>query len=370
MRGALCIAALGACAWSRGAGAGADAAPAGVADAEAADAEAADARVLAIDARPIDAHVVVVDAAPPPDAALYAPVGFGAVAGDFGGLTAYLHVPPGMIVGAPRPLVVVLHGCGEDAATHATDSGWDTLADARHLFVLHAQEGQQVQQCFDWWSSAAQQGGGDAAGVIAMIDAVRAQWPIDDAHVWLDGFSSGGALAVILLAVHPDRFAGAIVHAALPYRGYTGSDVGALGYIFTEHDQTPQQRAAAMPGPGPYPPIVAFVGAADTTVHPSFTRELMEQWTAAQGADQVADVTGLLKPDDAHHTYRVYRGGGRLVIATVTIDAMDHGYAVDPHGTGADAGGSTSASFAGHPAYAKDVGLWSTYWGAEALGIH
>jgi poly(3-hydroxybutyrate) depolymerase len=126
-----------------------------------------------------------------------------------------------------------------------------------------------------------------------------------------------------------------------------------------------------MPGAGPYPPIVAFVGASDTTVHPTFTRELMEQWTAAQGADQVAETTGVLDPDNPRHTYREYRDAvGHLVIATVTIDGMDHGYAVDPHGADADAGGSASASFGAFPPYGKDVGLWSAYWGAEALGIH
>jgi poly(hydroxyalkanoate) depolymerase family esterase len=366
MRASLCVAAIiSACAWAR---------PPGEATSDAARAPDARVRLDAApwsDARATDAPIVVDAAVAGPDAATYAPLAFEPLAGSFGGLSAFVHVPAGMPVGVARPLVVVLHGCWEDARTHATNAGWDALADARHLYVLHAQDGAQVQQCFDWWSAASQDGGGDAAGVIAMIDAARARWSIDDAHVWLDGFSSGAGLAVILCATYPARFAGALIHAGVPYRGYTGTDVGTLGYIFSEHDQTPAARAAVMPGAGPYPPIVAFVGAADTTVHPTFTRELMEQWTQAQGADQSPEREGRLKPDHAHHVYREYRdSGGRLIIATVTIDAMPHGYAVDPHGTGADAGGATSGTFGGHAAYGKDVGLWSTYWGAEVLGIH
>ncbi|HTJ47365.1 MAG TPA: PHB depolymerase family esterase [Kofleriaceae bacterium] len=364
-RGALCIAALGACAWSRGGGAidiDAHGDAAGMADASIADAPIADARVM-IDAREIDAP-------PPPDAAQYAPVAWGPLTGSFDGLDAFVHVPAGMEQGVPRPLIVVLHGCWEDAKTHETNAQWDAFADVHHLYVLHAQDAQQVQQCFDWWSLASQQGDGDAAGVLAMVDAIEAQYSIDTSHVYLDGFSSGGALAVILCAIAPQRFAGAIVHAGLPYKGYTGTDVGTLGYIFTEHDQTPQQRAAVMPGSGPYPTILAFVGASDTTVHPTFTRELVDQWTRAQGADQIADLTGTLKPGNTHHTYREYRdASSRLIIATVTIDGMDHGYAVDPNGTGADKGGATSGAFNGHPSYGKDVALWSTYWGAAALGI-
>ena len=62
----------------------------------------------------------VPDAAPPVDASLdaaptYPPVDWAPVDGDLGGLAAYLHVPAGIPVGSQPPLVVVLHGCWEDA---------------------------------------------------------------------------------------------------------------------------------------------------------------------------------------------------------------------------------------------------------------
>jgi poly(hydroxyalkanoate) depolymerase family esterase len=317
------------------------------------------------------------DAAPPGDGApadapgaVHDPVDFAPLPGSFAGLRAYLHVPAGMGIGEPRPLVLVLHGCWEDAAVHAANTGWNALADARRLYVVHAEEPVQIQQCLDWWSASAQAGGGDTAGALAMIDAVAAAYDVDPARVYVAGFSSGGAVAVNLLALHPGRFAGGIVHAGLPFRGYTGTDIGTLGYIFSEHDQTPAARAAAMPGPGPYPPIVAFVGTGDTTVHPTFTRELVEQWTAVQGAGQVPAFAGRLKLDHAGHAYRTYRAGdGRLLIATVTVDAMSHGYAVDPTGATPDAGVGAAASLPGKPVYGKDVGLWSTWWAAEVLGL-
>jgi poly(hydroxyalkanoate) depolymerase family esterase len=299
----------------------------------------------------------------------YPPVDFEPM-GTFSGLDGYLHVPPAMGIGEPRPLILVLHGCWEDAAVHAANSGWDALADARRLYVVHAEEPAQIQQCLDWWSAIAQGGGGDSAALLAMIDAAAADYSVDDERVYVAGFSSGGAVAINLVARFPERFAGAVVHAGLPFAGYTGTDVGTLGYIFSEHDQTPAARAAAMPGAGPYPPVVAFVGATDSTVHPSYTRELVEQWTAAQGADQTPDLEGLLKPDHDGHLYRRYQDGdGRLLIATIAIDGMSHGYAVDPGGDGADAGGAATASLPGKPVYGKDVGLWSAYWAAEVLGL-
>jgi poly(hydroxyalkanoate) depolymerase family esterase len=313
-----------------------------------------------------DAADVPPDAAPGPS---YEPVDFEPMTGEFNGLGAYLHVPPGMPQNAARPLVLVLHGCWEDATVHAGNSGWNALADTRHVYVVHAEESAQIQQCFDWWSSTSQGGGGDVAGVLAMIDAVAADYNVDADRVYVAGFSAGAAMAVNVIATHPDRFAGGIVSAALPFAGYTGTDVGTLSYIFSEHDQTPAQRAAAMPGDGPYPPLVAFVGSSDTTVHATYTRELVEQWTQAQGADQVADFEGTVKPATGH-TFRKYLdGSGRLLIATITIDGMAHGYAVDPTGTGPDAGGATDHTLPGKPSYGKDVHLWFAYWGADVLGF-
>jgi poly(hydroxyalkanoate) depolymerase family esterase len=312
------------------------------------------------------------DAADTPDAApgpTYEPVEFEPLAGNFNGLGAYLHVPPGMPENAARPLVLVLHGCWEDATVHAGNSGWNALADTRRVYVVHAEESVQIQQCFDWWSSTSQAGGGDVAGVLAMIDAVAADYNVDADHVYVAGFSAGAAMAVNVIATHPERFAGGIVSAALPFAGYTGTDVGTLSYIFSEHDLTPAQRAAAMPAGGPYPPLIAFVGSADTTVHSTYTRELVDQWTAAQGADQTPDSEGTLDPD-ADHTYRTYVDGtGRLLIATITLTGMSHGYAVDPTGTGPDAGGAIDHELPGKPSYGKDVHLWFAYWGAELLGL-
>jgi hypothetical protein len=81
--------------------------------------------------------------------------------------------------------------------------------------------------------------------------------------------------------------------------------------------------------------------------------ETMKQWTSAIGTDQTADSTSSLKG----HPYALYSNA----VATVSVNGMSHGIAVDP-GSGADQGGTTSTlSFA--------VNLWSTYYVAKFFGI-
>src|SRR4051794_35121196 len=55
-----------------------------------------------------------------------------------GGLGMFVYAPSRLRAG--RPLVVVLHGCGQDAARFATDAGWVALAARFRLALLLPQQ--------------------------------------------------------------------------------------------------------------------------------------------------------------------------------------------------------------------------------------
>src|SRR4051812_20208574 len=90
-----------------------------------------------------------------------------------GNLRARYYAPPGLK--GPAPLVVVLHGCTQDAAVYDHGSGWSTLPD-RHGFILLFPEQQRSNNpmlCFNWFSgNDTQRGMGEAASIRSMIDAV------------------------------------------------------------------------------------------------------------------------------------------------------------------------------------------------------
>ena len=76
------------------------------------------------------------------------------------------YVPPGL--SGPAPLVVVLHGCTQNAAVYDHGSGWSRLAD-RHGFLLLFPEQQRANNpmlCFNWFSgNDSQRGMGEAASI-------------------------------------------------------------------------------------------------------------------------------------------------------------------------------------------------------------
>ena len=145
-----------------------------------------------------------------------------------GKLTARLYVPEGLE--GPAPLVVVLHGCTQDAAVYDHGSGWSALAD-RHGFILLFPEQSRANNpmlCFNWFSgNDSQRGMGEAASIANMVAAVKAAHAIDPKRVFVTGLSAGGAMAGVMLATYPELFAGGAIIAGVAY-GCASDVVGAF----------------------------------------------------------------------------------------------------------------------------------------------
>lgn len=278
-----------------------------------------------------------------------------------GGLRGRYYVPAGLE--GPAPLVVVLHGCTQDAAVYDHGSGWSTLAD-RHGFVLLFPEQQRANNpmlCFNWFSAdESRRGAGEAASIRAMIDAVAKVHPVDPARIFVTGLSAGGAMAAAMLAAYPETFSAGAIIAGVAYGcadsvgeafdcmgGRAKSDASALaGHV---------RRAS--PHRGPWPRVQVWQGSADRTVVPSNAEAIVLQWSALHGLgpkpDRIDQVEG--------HPRRVWTGlAGEPLIEHVSIAGMAHGVPLD--GGGDDALGAAGA-------HMLDVGVSSTRLIAEFFGI-
>ncbi len=294
------------------------------------------------------------------------------------GLQMFVYVPEGMRTNEPRPLIVALHGCFETAAIHSANTGWNELADRYKFFVVYPIEPTHLNKCLDWWTATSQDGGGDAGAIEQMVDRMEANYPVAPDQIYAAGFSSGAAMAAILLANNPTRYAGAIAVAGTPYRGWTASPFDSEGTQSLDHiqnpvDRSPQQWASLMPQGANLPPLLAFVGTDDGVIDPSHTRELVEQWTGAMGVDQEPDNGGsLLKPSNDRHRYSEYHdASGNVVAALVEIVGGKHQLPVDPDGTGDDAGGDLvpAPGIFGTFTYAADEDLYFAYYSLKFFGL-
>ncbi|MFH8370352.1 alpha/beta hydrolase family esterase [Streptomyces sp. NPDC018031] len=253
-----------------------------------------------------------------------------------GALTMYRYVPQGLPPG--RPVVVALHGCTQNAPDYGTRSGWLELADRWGFsLVLPGQTPlNNGNRCFNWFLPAdIARGQGEAESVRQMVDRQLADTGGDRARVYVSGLSAGGAMAAVLTAAYPDRFAAGGVVAGLPY-GCAQAAGSPYVCMYVGATQTPSQwgdrvRAAAPRGHGgPWPRMTVVHGTADQTVRPVNMADLVAQWTDVHGTDRTPDTEDTV----GGVPHRVYRdANGAAAVETYTITGMGHGQPVDP-GTG------------------------------------
>ncbi|MBI3564947.1 MAG: PHB depolymerase family esterase [Elusimicrobia bacterium] len=120
----------------------------------------------------------------------------------------------------PAALVVMLHGCEQDADAVAAVTRWDALAEREGFFVLYPNQqwGRNPYNCWNWFFPYNQAAGyGEPAEIAASVRAVLALHPVDRARVFVAGLSSGGAEAAVMLACYPDLFAAGAVHSGVSY---------------------------------------------------------------------------------------------------------------------------------------------------------
>jgi poly(hydroxyalkanoate) depolymerase family esterase len=279
-----------------------------------------------------------------------------------GNLRARCYLPDG--VARPAALLVVLHGCTQNAAGYDQGSGWSRLAD-RHGFALLYPEQRRENNpnlCFNWYQPAdSSRGCGEAASIAAMVGAMRAAHWIDPDRVYVTGLSAGGAMTAVMLAAYPELFAGGAIIAGLPY-GCADTLPEAFecmaGRGFGDAASLAQRVRSASSHRGPWPRVSIWQGSADRTVAPGNADALVSQWTGVHGLssrpDQVERVDG--------HKRRVWLGAdGRALIEHWDVRGMGHGTPLMP-GTGDGQSGEARA-------HMLDVGLSSTDRIAAFFGI-
>ena len=286
-------------------------------------------------------------------------VGFGT---NPGALKAKYPVPAGLRPKAP--LVVVLHGCTQNAAGYDRGSGWTTMADRAGFAVLYPEQkrANNPNLCFNWFMPEdTRRGGGEACSISQMIGAMILEHDLDPARVYITGLSAGGAMTAVMLATYPELFAGGAIIAGLPFgsarsmsealdrmRGHGGPGAAALGALVTQ---------AADGHDGPWPTISIWHGTADHTVAPANMDLIAAQWRGLHGAGAAPDSVETI----GNHTRTTWRGShGRAAIELHEIAGMGHGTPIDPAGP----------DRLGHAmAHMLDVGVASTAMIASSWGL-
>lgn len=245
-----------------------------------------------------------------------------------------LYLPP-RTDGRLLPVIVMLHGCTQDAADFATGTAMNELASQRGCIVVYPEQlaRSNSMRCWNWFEPSHQQRGrGEPAMIAALAADVVQRCQGDPRRVYVAGLSAGGAMAALVAQLYPDVFAAVGVHSGLP--------AGAARDVASAHAamRRPARTASTGATSAAVVPTIVFHGGSDRTVHPDNGRGLVAEALARASASGIA-----LRPQE-----QIVTEAGRTARRTVYHDPLgvprlEHWDI--PDGPHAWSGGSAAGTF-------------------------
>ncbi len=276
-----------------------------------------------------------------------------------GGITLHykLYVPATV---KPSPaLILMLHGCTQDADDFARGTQMNARAEADGFLVLYPTQSRAANAavCWNWFRPEDHhRGAGEADFLVHLTNQVVEQYGVDPARVYAAGLSAGAAMAATLGSEYPDVFAAVAVHAGLP-QGAARNIPDALTAM---RSGTLRPSAVAKPRnsdvPATVAPTIIFHGDQDRTVHPSNADHVVDAVLARTEAAMAPAIDFEGNADGRPFKKTVHRTrDGQIVAEKWLLTGVGHAWSGgDPRGThtapgGVDASGETLRFFAEHP---------------------
>ena len=208
----------------------------------------------------------------------------GVAVGSTGARKFRLYKPPGVNFGERLPLVVMLHGCRQDAKSFALATRMNRLAARERFLVLYPEQHRlaNAQGCWNWFDTSSGQAYGEAALIMKAIDQVCLLYPVDRARIAIAGLSAGASMAALLVTRHPERFKAIVMHSGIP-PGTAHSTLSALGAMHGHRATMPLPTTPALMA-ATWPPLLVIHGSLDTVVSPGNAHAAAQAWADAAGA--------------------------------------------------------------------------------------
>jgi poly(hydroxyalkanoate) depolymerase family esterase len=243
-----------------------------------------------------------------------------------------LYMPPQ--AGAERlPLVVMLHGCKQDADEFAQGTRLNLLADKYGFAVLYPEQSkhEHAHRCWRWYDDSGGGGGGEAASVVSLVKAIVAENDLDEERVYVAGMSAGAGLAALLAIRYPHVFAAVGLHSGVVY-GEAHSAIGAMDVMRRGSRTDPVALIDAAVDVREYPGMPAIIvhGELDSVVTATNAEQLTRQFLRLNG---FIDAAGNRRAGEAREERLAdgvvsdYIKNGRRVVKTSIVRGLGHAWA-------------------------------------------
>lgn len=249
----------------------------------------------------------------------------GLAVGAAGARRYKLYRPPGVKAGDRLPLMVMLHGCGQDAESFAASTRMNRVAARESFLVLYPEQDRlsNAQGCWNWFDTDSGRAFGESALIMKAIDQVCLLHPVDRERIAIAGLSAGASMAALLVTRHPERFKALVMHSGIP-PGTAHSRLSALGAMRGRRATRPL-AATALTMAADWPALLVIHGAIDTVVSPDNAQAAATAWCTAAGAR--AGVTRQVRRGQRHPmAITDYQRLGNTVATLVTVERLGHAW--------------------------------------------
>lgn len=233
------------------------------------------------------------------------------------------------------PLLVLLHGCRQNAEEFAAATRMNALAEREGFAVLYPQQSPRANplRCWNWFLPLTLRL--EAQSIARLIARISRQQAVDRQRVYVAGMSAGAVMARTLAVRHAGLFAACVTHSGLMY-GAAVSAMQGMTAMRSGSSQDPKSTAAAavaVMGLRPrLVPLMALHGSVDSVVSPRNSQQLVEQFLAMDalinpraqplhpGGEQVVDYGGR------RCRVQDYERGGEVLLRHCLIEGLAHAW--------------------------------------------
>lgn len=249
----------------------------------------------------------------------------GVVLGTGGARRFRLYRPPGLVFGERLPVMVMLHGCGQDADSFAASTRMNRIAQRERFLVLYPEQDRLANGhgCWNWFEVRSGRAGHEATLILEAIDQVCRLHGGDRDRVAITGLSAGASMAALLVTRQPARFRALVMHSGVP----PGTAHSAASAMAAMHGRRRTAPLAATPDTmaADWPPLLVIHGAADTVVSPHNGVAAVHAWAAAGGA-RAGEVRSLQRGQRYPMSVVDFKRQGRTVATLVAVDGLAHAW--------------------------------------------
>lgn len=225
------------------------------------------------------------------------------------------------------PLLVMLHGCAQDAQSLASISQMNQLAVRERFLVLYPEQQRvaNLQGCWNWFATRSGQAQREADAIASMVGQVSRLQPVDSQRVAVAGLSAGASMAALVATRHPECFQAVAMHSGVA-PGAAQNQTSALAAMRGRRVRPALATALSQSGdPTGLPSLLVIHGSADGVVVPSNGLDAAERWASSQGA--LAGVPRTVQRGARHAaTITDYSIKRRLVVTHCLIHGLGHAW--------------------------------------------